>query len=198
MAGAALPRKPRRREREKKAAFHVQPLVRNARVISDRLLQAEGAACSLASRTAKAQVALRTLSLRGEKHMALSSLSPSPAAGPAPYSCRPVLKQTHPWGQLLSSQMITAEQQKAHPKEQGGCKTSSRRSKGATTVLFPPSAAPHKGMKQCEGRQGVPGHLWAQPAPWRLVLGSWVSAASNPSGRERPCAEPQPDPGSER
>lgn len=47
----------------------MQPLLRNAQVISDSLLWVEGAVCSLASRAAKAQVALRTLSLKGKKHM---------------------------------------------------------------------------------------------------------------------------------
>lgn len=70
--------------------------------------------------------------------------------------------------------------------------------KGGNAALFLPSTAPHKGRKQCEGRRGVPGHLSAQPVPGRLVLGSWLSAASNPSGGVRPCAEPQPDPGSEK
>lgn len=44
----------------------------------------------------------------------------------------------------------------------------------------------------------MPGQLSAQPAPRGQVLGSWLSAAGNPSGGERPRAEPQPDPGSEK
>lgn len=44
----------------------------------------------------------------------------------------------------------------------------------------------------------MPGHLSAQPVPRGQVLGSWLSAASNPSGGVRPRAEPQPDPGSEK
>lgn len=38
-------------------------------------------------------------------------------AGPAPYSCSPILKQTHSRRQLFSSQMMIAEQQKAQPEQ---------------------------------------------------------------------------------
>lgn len=119
--------------------------------------------------------------------------------GPAPYSCSPVLKQTHPWRQLFFSQMMRGRKlTQTHLRVQGGCKTSSRRKKEATAALFLPSPAPRKGGTQRQGRRGVPSHLSALPAPRGQVLGNWLSAAGNPSGGEHPHAEPQPDPGREK
>lgn len=81
----------------------------------------------------------------------------------------PVLKQPPILGrQMFFSQTMTAEQQNQDQPESTTCKTSSRCREGATPALFFFSlllCAPHKGKKRGQGGRGVPGHLWAPPAP---------------------------------
>lgn len=122
-------------------------------------------------------------------------------AGLAQYSCSPVLKQTHPWRQLFSSQMMIAEQQKAHPGKPKRVRwvrdifQGQERGHRSTFSSLPCSP---QGQEAARGQARQPGHFSAQPAPWGQLLGSWLSAAGNPSGGERPRAELQPGPGSEK
>lgn len=104
----------------------------------------------------------------------------------------PLLKLTHAWRQKFSSQMMIAEEQKAHP----GRPKYTRRVQEIFQVqkrsTFSSLCCSPRGQERCARAPLSPA------CPMQGILGSRLSAASNPSGGVRPCAEPQPDPGSEK
>lgn len=90
----------------------------------------------------------------------------------------PLLKQTHPWRQQFSSQMMIVEEQKAHPRRlkctRRVQKNFQAQKRGARGALFLPSAAPNvRAGEVCQGTSwpslSHAGRFWAAGSPQPVI-----------------------------
>lgn len=106
----------------------------------------------------------------------------------------------HPWRQLFSSQMMIAEQQKAHP-EQPASATRVRdvfqKQRRGHCSTFPSLCCSLQRHQAARGRVSCARTPFGPAGPTGASF-QQLPACSNPSGREHPSAEPQPDSGSEK